>query len=576
MIVPAGDPEAAKHPDIKKLDIAYARNLPTAVRKARMLRWRPHGIIAMTLLLLLGFGAYALAARSQESQANRQRTAAQNYAATVQLIRESEALGNKNPTLARLEAVAAWRLDPTPSARYAMLEAASLPEVASVSPPGGGVMTAAFSPDGNVLATGNENGTTQLWDVTKRRQIGTSIHGNSGSVQSLAFSPDGKYIAVAENYGVTQVWNISNRREIARLVVHDSKQMRTLNATATSSVAFSPTGILVTGSYDGLIRLWNVSTGRLVGRPLKAAPLMLPDYIADGGDSFHGVKPELGPDDVETISFSPDGRVLAAGYNDGTMRLWNLASRRQIGVPFGSGPLGRSALPVSSIAFSPDGTTVAEPADPTASSSSRPVIWLWNVRSHKLIGTITSGRIVDSVAFSPDGSTLIGGNQDGATQLWDMSTHDQIGTSLSAGAGEVSMLTYSPNGELVATVSADGTSRLWNMSIARWTGKSLTSAGDGPGDYTNSLSFSPDGKVLVVDNGNCAPIDCVRLWSTTTHRLVRILPTEGPLTLSPNGKIIADESGQLWSVATGQEPARSRSSNMPSRQMALNLARTVS
>ena len=135
--------------------------------------------------------------------------------------------------------------------------------------------------------------------------------------------------------------------------------------------------------------------------------------------------------------------MLAVGYHDGTMRLWSLVSRRQIGAPFGSGPLGRSALPIASVAFSPDGKTVAEAADPTASSAVS-VIWLWNVLSHKLTATITSSRMVQSVAFSPDGSTLVGGNRDGTMQLWDMATRDQIGVPFSAGAGEVSTRNLQP------------------------------------------------------------------------------------------------------------------------------------
>ena len=163
------------------------------------------------------------------------------------------------------------------------------------------------------------------------------------------------------------------------------------------TVDFSPDGkILVSGSYDGTVRLWDVASHHQIGRPL------------------------IGHDrEIYSVAFSSDDKTLASAGDDGTVRLWDVATHRQIGSPL-NGHHGE----VNSVAFSPDGNTLASAGDDGT-------VQLWDVATHRPIGSPLTGHVgtVYSVAFSPDGRTLASGGDDGTVRLWDVATHSRPGIS---------------------------------------------------------------------------------------------------------------------------------------------------
>ena len=165
-------------------------------------------IAALTVLFLLA-SVLAVVANVQRQEAIRERRAAiseRNAAISGQLISDSQILGKSQPAISRLLSVAAWRFNPSPAARYAMLAAATLPGIAVLAGHTAQVDTVAFSPDGKVLASGSEDDTVRLWDVATGQQIGRPLIGPTSGVLSVAFSPDGKTLATGAHNGTVRLW----------------------------------------------------------------------------------------------------------------------------------------------------------------------------------------------------------------------------------------------------------------------------------------------------------------------------------------------------------------------------------
>ena len=192
-------------------------------------------------------------------------------------------------------------------------------------------------------------------------------------------------------------------------------------------------------------------------------------------------------DAVGSVAFSPDGKTVASGGADGTLRLWDVATRRQIGTPLtGTGYTNV----VSSVAFSPDGKMLA-------SSGDNGTLRLWDVATRRQIGDPLSEtgytNVVSSVGFSPDGKMLVSGGDDGKLWLWDVATHRQISTPLT-GTGYinvVSSVAFSPDGKMLVSAGEDGTVRRWDVTTRRQIGTPLT----GHAGAVRSVAFSPDGKM---------------------------------------------------------------------------------
>jgi len=239
---------------------------------------------------------------------------------------------------------------------------------------------------------------------------------------------------------------------------------------------------------------------------------------------------------VISVAFSPDGKTLVSGGQDGTLRLWN-RSGKAIGPPF-KGHGGR----VNSVAFSPDGKTIV-------SGGEEGTLRLWN-RSGKAIGPPFKGDegSVISVAFSPDGKTLVSGGIEGTLRLWDTTSGKAIGQPFKGHEGWVNSVAFSPDGKTLVSGGQDGTLRLWNRS-----GKAIRQPFKGHEGMVMSVAFSPDGKTLVSGG-----IDgTLRLWDTSGKAIGQ--PFKGDegmvmsVAFSPDGKTLVSGSQygtlRLWDTS---------------------------
>jgi len=246
--------------------------------------------------------------------------------------------------------------------------------------------------------------------------------------------------------------------------------------------------------------------------------------------------------EVLSVAFSPDGKTIASGSWDKTIRLWDAASGKSLSV------LQGHTDSVWSVAFSPDGKTIA-------SGSWDKTIRLWDAASGKSLSVLQGHTgSVYSVAFSPDGKTIASGSWDKTIRLWDAASYNGKQTALLQGhTSIVTSVAFSPDGKTIASGSLDNTVRLWDA--ASYNGKQ-TAVLQGHTHWVASVAFSPDGKTIASGSYD----NTVRLWDAASYngKPIRILQGHtGYVTsvaFSPDGKTIASGSGdqtiRLWDAAS--------------------------
>jgi WD40 repeat protein len=274
----------------------------------------------------------------------------------------------------------------------------------------------AFSPGGDLIASGTASGAIQVWDASDLSSIAT-IRGHHGRVTSIAFSSDGSQIVSGSEDGTVCIRPVaSSEEQLVPISGHD--------AWVNQAVFSSDGSRLVSGSDDKTVRIWD-------GLTCKELAVL------------HGHE-----DVVWTVAYSPDGARVSSGSRDFTVRVWNALDFQEIAVLKGHRGI------VTFVTFAPDGALIA-------SCSLDHTVRLWSSSNFQESARLEGHRdTVWSVAFSPNGTRLVSTSEDQTVRVWDAVNFTQV-AELEAHHQNISSFfaTFSLDGKAILT-------RLWDDFIS--------------------------------------------------------------------------------------------------------------
>jgi WD40 repeat protein len=426
----------------------------------------------------------------------------------------------------------------------------------------------AWSPDGKLVAKG-AGATVELWRIFRNRRIRILRGPSAPDLQQLAFSPDGKLVAGRAGERL-YFWEVETGRlrGVLMLGAHNNGLTITPDGHYTGNEQVERGIVMVVQKDDGtqevlepadfeqkygfknepdkvhLLQPLPPPPYPLPGQPMGPYALVRePAELPDPNVSTWTIETRSARGQVKAVAYRPDGKLLATGGDDGTIRLWDPAS----------GALLRmlvSSHPVESLSWSKDGAVLAA-AGAWAFAS------LWEADTGRLLHRLPWASLV---SWSPDGQTLAVGVDNGLLE-WDRATGRE--THRHQYDINPQALAWSPDGKTIAVGLSDKTARLWD--VASWKETHKLQGHDGK--QVRGIAWSPDSKRLVtvdLDGGGRG----FHVWDAATGELQQRIPVEGPadqvmfpvVAWSPDGKMVvlgrAGGSVGLFDPESGQ-PIRS-------------------
>jgi WD40 repeat protein/tetratricopeptide (TPR) repeat protein len=281
---------------------------------------------------------------------------------------------------------------------------------------------AAFSPDGRLVVTASEDKTARVWETMTGKSL-ARMRGHSDIVWCAAFSPDGTLVVTASGDGRARLWRADTGKVVTELRIH--AKILGMGWHSVLSAAFSPDGRLV-ATASGKVCLWAVPTGEMVAEL--------------DGDAQSAVQ----------VAFSPDGKWLVAGGEDGTAWIREVATGRVVAEL--RGHTGK----LQQVAFSSDGKRVI-----TAGRDGTVRIW-------DAVGkAVRSLRVTDDfgawgAALHPNGKWLLAAAFTNKVRVWDTATGKPVAV-LRGHANHVVSVGFSSDGKWAVTGSYDCTARVWRV-----------------------------------------------------------------------------------------------------------------
>lgn len=410
----------------------------------------------------------------------------------------------------------------------------------------GNILCAAFSPNGQTIATGDTSGNVCVWDATGIQKLFVGLHDNW--VTGVVFRPDGQEIISCSEDETIKTWNAQTGECLKTFTGHTGWIM---------GIDLSRDGcLLVSASIDHTVKVWD----------------------AHSGDCLHTLTGHT--DWLYGIAISADGNWVASGGNDSLLRLWNprtgkciytltgnvgriqqvvfdpncqyvlsAASRQVMMWDLQTGQLLRSfAFPsfINMIKLNQDASVLAV--------SLVEALQLLNMQTGKCVKTLQGhSKKVPALGFSPDGERLVSGGYDQKIKLWDTSN----GRCIKTWEGKVNWLrtvVFSPDGRTLASGGIEPEISLWDIETGQCIGNLV-----GHTSSIKEVSFSHDGTMI---SSACDDADA-RIWDAATGECLQVLKGHSTIVLSSafshDDKLLAssseDNTIRLWDTTTGQNLA---------------------
>ncbi len=393
------------------------------------------------------------------------------------------------------------------------------------------VYAVAWSPRGDLIASGGVGGLIYIWDVAARK-VRKTLDDHRTDVNGVAFSADGTLLASCGDDLTIRIWQIDSDEPPRKLKLVTFKDLNCL--------VFSPDGRwLAAGGEDQKTRIWDTTTWKL-NRMISAADAA-----------------------VNRIAFSPDSRRLAITHSSGVGAIVDAESGQVLRT------LDRRegrASGMGEVAFSRDGRLLA------VANFKLQQVDLWDPDTGERLRSLHSnGNWLQALAFSPDDRRLLTGSQDGALRVWDVETLELVHVLLGHDK-DVRDVAFSPSGDVVVSAGKDGTVKLWDLAAIEYRQTTVNFA-----EKVMTLEFLPGQQLLAIEE-KFGPL---RLMNVVTRDIV--FESRGPrqnadwmIAVSPDGKRLAYTTGesremQLLDVAGWRAQAVLKSQNARFRCAAFSL-----